>query len=157
MRFLVRLFSYVNEQTSHNNKRSTFQLFQCSPTELSQTQKHVLLFVGELVLLSSLDRETTPSYELVIAVSDGGFDGDDVLSASATVDVTVLDTNEFSPQFDNGTVYQVAVKEEATQDNITTVINDKYTCVGHECLFILITSTKHTHPRTHIYTVSMRY
>ena len=118
---------------------------------------NLLLFEGELVLVSSLDRETTPSYELVIAVSDGGIDGDNVLSASAILYVTVLDVNEFSPQFDNGTVYLVAVQEEATHDNITTVIIDKYTCVGHQYLCVLVSSTKHTHPRTHICTASMRY
>ncbi|KAI0232123.1 Protocadherin Fat 4 [Lamellibrachia satsuma] len=76
---------------------------------------------GELVLLGSLDHETTPSYELVITVSDGGFEGDNVLSASATINVTVQNVNEFSPQFDNGAVFQVAVEEEATRDNIVTV------------------------------------
>ena len=80
-----------------------------------------MLFEGELVLLGSLDHETTPSYELVIEVSDGGIDGDNVLSASATVNITVLDVNEFSPQFDDGVVFQVAVEEETTRDNIVTV------------------------------------
>ena len=107
-------------------------------------------FEGELVLVSSLDHETTPSYGLVIAVSDGGIDGDNVLSASAIVYVTVLDVNEFSPQFHNGTVYKVAVQEEATHDNITTVIIEKYTCVGQQYLCGLVSSTKHTHPRTHV-------
>ena len=76
------------------------------------------------MLLGSLDHETTPSYELVITVSDGGFEGDNVLSASATINITVQNVNEFSPQFDNGAVFQVAVEEEATRDNIVTVIKD---------------------------------
>ena len=80
-----------------------------------------MVFEGELVLLGSLDHETTPSYELVIEVSDSGIDGDNVLSASATVNITVLDVNEFSPQFDDGGVFQVAVEEETTRDNIVTV------------------------------------
>ena len=80
-----------------------------------------ILFPGQLVLLGSLDYETTPSYELVIEVSDGGIDGDHVLSASATVNITVLDVNEFSPQFDNGAVFQATIAEEATHDNIITV------------------------------------
>ena len=84
------------------------------------------MFVGELVLLGSLDHETTPSYELVIAVSDGGIDGDNVLSASATVNVTVLDVNEFSPQFDNGAVYNVNVVKNSTRTNIVTVNSNTY-------------------------------
>ena len=76
------------------------------------------------MLLGSLDHETTPSYELVITVSDGGLHGINVLSASATVNITVQNVNEFSPQFDNGVVFQVAVEEEATRDNIVTVIKD---------------------------------
>ena len=84
------------------------------------------MFVGELVLLGSLDYETTPSYELVIAVSDGGIDGDNVLSASATVYVTVQNVNEFSPQFDNGAVYNVNVVENSTRTNIVTVNCNTY-------------------------------
>ena len=90
-----------------------------------------MLFVGELVLLGSLDHETTPSYVLVIEVSDGGIDGDNVLSASATVNITVLDVNEFSPQFDDGVVFQVAVEEETTRDNIVTVSSKGYVMDNH--------------------------
>ena len=78
------------------------------------------------MLLGSLDHETTSSYVLVIKVSDGGIDGDNVLSASATVNITVLDVNEFSPQFDDGVVVQIAVEEEATRDNIVTVSSKGY-------------------------------
>ena len=90
-----------------------------------------MLFVGELVLLGSLDHETTPSYVMVIEVSDGGIDGDNVLSASATVNITVLDVNEFSPQFDDGVVFQVAVEEETTRDNIVTVSSKGYVMDNH--------------------------
>ena len=76
------------------------------------------------MLLGSLDHETTRSYELVITVSDGGFEGYNVLSASATINVTVQNVNEFSPRFDNGAVFQVAVEEEATRIDIVTVIKD---------------------------------
>ena len=78
------------------------------------------------MLLGSLDHETTPSYVLVIEVSDGGIDGGNVLSASASVNITVLDVNEFSPQFDDGVVIQVAVEEETTRDNIITVNSKGY-------------------------------
>ena len=72
------------------------------------------------MLLGSLDRETTPSYELVIEVSDGGIDGDNVLSASATVTVTVVGSKTSSPRFDSE-VYNVTVTEETTHVNIVTV------------------------------------
>ena len=94
--------------------------------ESSLTMLNPLSFVcvGELALSGLLDRETTPSYELVIAVSDGGIDGDNVLSASATVSVVVLDSNAFSPQFHGGAVFQATVSEERTQNNIITVTSD---------------------------------
>ena len=72
------------------------------------------------MILGSLDRETTPSYELVIDVSDGGIDGDSVLSASATVTVTVVGSETSSPRFDSE-VYNVTVTEETTHANIVTV------------------------------------
>ena len=79
-----------------------------------------VLFAGVLVLVGSLDRETTPSYELVIEVSDGGIDDDNVLSASATVTVTVVGSKTSSPRFDSE-VYNVNVTEETTHANIVTV------------------------------------
>ena len=70
-------------------------------------------------------------------MSDGGIDGDNVLSASATVNVTVQNVNEFSPQFDNGVVFQVAVQEEATRDNIVTVTSSE-SCIldNNICVFV---------------------
>ena len=79
---------------------------------------------GALVLLGSLDRETTPSYELVIEVSDGGIDGDNVLSASTTVTVTVVGSKTSSPRFDSE-VYNVNVTEETTRANIVTVNSNR--------------------------------
>ena len=76
------------------------------------------------MLLGSLDRETTPSYELVIEVSDGGIDGDNVLSASTTVTVTVVGSKTSSPRFDSE-VYNVNVTEETTRANIVTVNSNR--------------------------------
>ncbi len=78
--------------------------------------------IGDLVLLGGLDYMTRPSYELVIEVSDGGIDGVDVLTSTTTVNITVIHINEYFPQFDNGSVFQVTVEEESTYDNILTVI-----------------------------------
>ena len=81
----------------------------------------MVLLEGELTLVESLDYETTPSYELVIEVSDGGIDGDNILTSTATISITVIDTSEYVLRFDNGGVYNVSVMEETTQDNIVTV------------------------------------
>ena len=86
-----------------------------------------MLLEGELTLVESLDYETTPSYELVIEVSDGGIYGDNVLTSTATISITVIDTSEYVLTFDNGGVYNVSVMEETTQDNIVTVNDNKYT------------------------------
>ena len=82
----------------------------------------MVLLEGELTLVESLDYMTTPSYALVIEVSDGGIDGDNVLTSTATISITVIDTSEYDLRFDNGGVYNVSVMEETTQDNIVTVI-----------------------------------
>ena len=74
------------------------------------------------MLLGSLDYMITPSYALIIEVSDGGIDGVDILTSTATVNISVLHINEYFPQFDNGSVFQVSVEEESTSDNIITVI-----------------------------------
>ena len=84
------------------------------------------------MLLGNLDCDTTPSYELVIEVSDGGIDGDNVLSASATVTVTVVGLKTCSPWFDNE-VYKVNVTEETTHTNIVTVNKSKDYFVNKIC------------------------
>ena len=86
-----------------------------------------MLIEGELTLVENLDYDTTPSYELVIEVSDGGIDGDNVLTSTATISITVIDTSEYVMRFDNGGVYNVSVMEEMTQDNIVTVNDNTYT------------------------------
>ena len=73
------------------------------------------------MLVGSLDYMTTPSYKLIIEVSDGGIDGVDVLTSTATVNITVTHINQYPPQFDNDSVFQVTVEEESTFDNILTV------------------------------------
>ena len=78
------------------------------------------------MLAGSLDYDTTPSYVLVIDVSDGGIDGDNVLTSTAAISITVIDTSEYVLRFDNGGVYNVSVMEETTQDNIVTVNSNTF-------------------------------
>ena len=49
---------------------------------------------GGLILTGSIDFETTPAYDLVIEVSDSGMTR---LTGSSTVDIEVLEGNEFAP------------------------------------------------------------
>ena len=86
----------------------------------------MVLLEGELTLVESVDYDTTPSYVLVIEVSDGGIDGDNILTSTATISITVIDTSEYVLRFDNGGVYNVSVMEEETKDNIVTV--NTYVC-----------------------------
>ena len=83
--------------------------------------RNIVVFVspGTLVLLGGLNRETRSTYLLHIEVSDGGINGANALTAEATVNVSVLDTNEFSPTFVGGPVYQVIVLEEQKKFNLT--------------------------------------
>ena len=85
------------------------------------------------MLVGSLDYEIKPSYELVIEVSDGGIDGDDILTSTATISITVIGTDEYVLQFYNGGVYNVSVLEETTQDNIVTVNSNGYIEERHYC------------------------
>jgi len=48
---------------------------------------------GEILLAGALDRETTPSYSLLVKASDGAN------TATATVTLTVTDVNDNSPVF----------------------------------------------------------
>ena len=66
-----------------------------------------------LSLAGQLDREALSTYDLVVAVFDAGVGGGiGVLNSTADIHVDVLDTNEFTPQFVNGVVYQVSIVEE---------------------------------------------
>lgn len=63
--------------------------------------------VGNLVLSSLLDTETTASYRLVLLASDHGKPS---LNSTATVLITVLDVNDNPPEF-SSSEYHVHVKE----------------------------------------------
>lgn len=76
-------------------------------------------FTGELTLLGELDFETEPQLILTVVVSDGGIDGEDVLTGTATVLINVLNENEASPVFVDGPVYQVSVIENKEEVILT--------------------------------------
>ena len=65
---------------------------------------------GEIVTLTSLDRELTEVYELVVTAVDGGTPP---LSSSARVVVTVLDVNDLPPTFSITDPYTASLTENA--------------------------------------------
>ena len=71
--------------------------------------------LGVLKLASPLDYETLSSYNLTIAVSDGQ------LNDTATVFVSVTDTNEFSPAFIGGPSFQFHVTEGFVEHHVWQV------------------------------------
>ncbi len=76
---------------------------------------------GAITVADALDYETTPSYSLVVTVTDGGSPS---LSATATLTITVTDmANESNnaPVFAEGAVATVSYAENATTA-VTTVI-----------------------------------
>ncbi|KAI6657178.1 protocadherin Fat 4-like [Oopsacas minuta] len=67
---------------------------------------------GDIKLIGSLDRETTNSYEIVIAAFDSGAT---FMSTTATVTLTVEDFNDNTPEFSQ-TLYTRKVDENSPND-----------------------------------------
>ena len=88
--------------------------------------KRVVLIAGDLTLVRSLDYDKTPRYILVIMVSDGGIDGEDVRKLQTTITITVIAPDVL--RFDNGGVYTVSVMEREKRTNIVTVNSNTIVC-----------------------------
>ena len=73
---------------------------------------------GRVIVVGHLDRETTPNYVLHVVANDGDF----VSSNTATITVTVLDTNDNPPVFSQPT-YSFKVTENS---NINTIVGQVY-------------------------------
>ena len=74
---------------------------------------------GTLRLARSLDRESVSLYRLEISAHD---DGVPSLSATATVDVVVLDVNDNHPQFTQ-TGYNVTIREDVSPGHTVTTVS----------------------------------
>ncbi|XP_023559799.1 protocadherin alpha-7-like [Octodon degus] len=85
---LIRVF----DRDSGTNGQVTCSLSPHVPFKLVSTFKNYY----SLVLDSTLDRESTPGYALIVTARDGG---SPPLSASATVSVEVADVNDNAPVF----------------------------------------------------------
>ncbi|XP_066053676.1 protocadherin alpha-6-like [Chamaea fasciata] len=73
----------------------------------------------ELILTKSLDRETIPVHRLVLSASDGGRPS---LTGTMELVISVLDTNDNAPQF-NQSVYKVQLPESAAVGTLVTRVN----------------------------------
>lgn len=73
----------------------------------------------ELVLLQPLDREQSPFQQLVLTALDGG---NPAKSATAHISVLVLDTNDNSPEFDQGT-YRATLVENVPRGTLVVKLN----------------------------------
>ena len=69
---------------------------------------------GEITLVAGLDYEITTAYALVIRASDGE------LSAEASLSVTIIDENEFSPMFLGTTSFTIQ-EEQQTGSRVGTI------------------------------------
>ncbi|KAM4892827.1 protocadherin alpha-6-like [Sylvia borin] len=73
----------------------------------------------ELLLTKSLDRETIPVHRLVLTASDGGRPS---LTGTMELVISVLDTNDNAPQF-NQSAYTVQLPESAAVGTLVTRVN----------------------------------
>lgn len=67
------------------------------------------MFLGAIKVSSNLDRETTPSYNVVIEARDGGVPS---LSSRCQVNIAVLDINDNSPVFNGPYVFHIAENKD---------------------------------------------
>ena len=104
-----------DEDTENNYGRVTYKItggnigdvFSIGPTD------------GEIVVVSSLDRESVDTYRLIITATD---EGTPPLSATAVVAVSVADVNDVTPQFRNAS-YLFRVYENATGSSLIGVVS----------------------------------
>lgn len=98
---------------------------------------------GSLVLLQTLNRETSANHKLVVLASDNG---SLPLSSTATITVEVLDVNDNSPTF-SSQQYQVHVKESTpVGSHITMVSADDWDVGSHaQIIYGIISGNEKEH------------
>ena len=82
--------------------------FEVAPGNLIDSQFALNPNNGEILLIESLDRETEAQHEFRVRAVDGGN-----LAATAMVIITVLDINEYGPEFINSS-FTVTIEEDST-------------------------------------------
>ena len=85
--------------------------------------------LGVVYLQGGLDRETTPSYTLVVTATDGAAVASDRLTSTATVAVTVTDDND-NPPVCQGAPYVVTKAEDTALTTVFTTVTCTEADVG---------------------------
>ena len=84
---------------------------------------------GEIILVSSLDYETSPSLDYVVVASDNPSDISTTRTANASLVVNVVDVNDNPPHFSQA-AYSVPVPESAEDMSLVTTL----TCVDPDTI-----------------------
>ncbi|KAG7484129.1 hypothetical protein MATL_G00046070 [Megalops atlanticus] len=101
---------------------NSVRLYRLSPNEhfaLDSNKPSLNSKLIELVLKKSLDREQTPSHQLILTAIDGGTPA---RTGTAKINVRVLDSNDNVPVFDSS-VYKVKLLENSPKDTLVIKLN----------------------------------
>ncbi|KPP73488.1 protocadherin alpha-C2-like [Scleropages formosus] len=101
---------------------NSVRLYRLSPNEhfaLDTNKPSQNGKVIELVLKKPLDREQTPSHQLILTAVDGGTPAK---TGTAKINVRVLDANDNVPVFDTS-VYKVKLLENSAKDTLVIKLN----------------------------------
>ncbi|KAM9143867.1 protocadherin-23 [Pangshura tecta] len=147
----VLTFSAIDYDWIHENTYIEYSIISSNTNNLFHVETSVIestppyKLVGNLVLSSSLDRETASSHHVIILASDRGTPP---LNSSATVLITVLDVNDNPPVFSN-LEYRIHVRENiAIGSHITMVsANDCDAGANAEVTYTIISGNDKGHFR----------
>ncbi|XP_056418388.1 protocadherin-23 [Hyla sarda] len=109
----ILIFTATDLDWTHENAYVDFSIISGNPYNLFNVQSIGILsqppfvVIGKLILNGNLDYETDTTHTLVLQASDRGVS---LLSSTATVFISVLDTNDNPPIFHNPE-YHVSVRE----------------------------------------------
>ncbi|KAL3879171.1 hypothetical protein ACJMK2_031480 [Sinanodonta woodiana] len=108
---------------------------------------------GQIVVAAELDRELRDTYELVIEVSDLG---SPVLSANATLSVTIWDENDNAPVFERNE-YEASISENIVVNATVTQVHASDMDIGKnaEIVYSIVSDTNfYIYPQSGIITVN---
>ena len=94
---------------------------------------------GEITTAGNLDRETQDTYVFIVRALDGG---SSTLSATATVSITITDTNDNIPSFGSSLYTATVVENSAVETSIVSVVfSDIDILVNDDIILSIDTST----------------
>ncbi|XP_024054011.2 protocadherin-23 [Terrapene carolina triunguis] len=147
----ILTFSAIDYDWIHENTYIEYSIISSNTNNLFHVETSVIestppyKLVGNLVLSSSLDRETASSHHVIILASDHGTPP---LNSSATVLVTVLDVNDNPPVFSN-LEYRIHVRENIPIGSHITMVsaNDCDAGANAEVTYTIISGNDKGHFR----------